>query len=302
MRTEAFEDCHDPDVFYAAVETAVKHGANVIFSTSHRLMEYTLRAAVEYPQVRFLNCSIGLPHQSVRSYFGKMYEAKFLLGALAASMADNHRIGYHASVFASGALSEINAFAIGASLLDPRAQVILTWGDVPAGGLAEAMCHEGVSVMTGADMSKSLEDPTAYGLHRLVDGKVTGIAMPVWNWGRYYELIVRSLLHGTWDETSDDNQVRAVNYWYGMSSGVIDIRYAPGLPYQTRKLVQLLRNGIVEGSINPFGGELHSQNGVVKIEGFPPLPSTQIVEMNWLADNVVGTIPQLDDEPKVPAL
>ena len=104
--------------------------------------------------------------------------------------------------------------------------------------------------MTGADMSKSLEDPTAYGLHRLVDGKVTGIAMPVWNWGRYYELIVRSLLHGTWDETSDDNQVRAVNYWYGMSSGVIDFRYAPGLPYQTRKLVQLLRNGIVEGSIN----------------------------------------------------
>ena len=122
-------------MFYAAVETAVKHGANVIFSTSHRLMEYTLRASVEYPQVRFLNCSIGLPHQSVRSYFGKMYEAKFLLGALAASMADNHRIGYHASVFASGALSEINAFAIGASLLDPRAQIILTWGDVPAGVL-----------------------------------------------------------------------------------------------------------------------------------------------------------------------
>ena len=248
VRTEAFEDCHDPDVFYAAVETAVKHGANVIF------------------------------------------------------MADNHRIGYHASVFASGALSEINAFAIGASLLDPRAQIILTWGDVPAGGLAEAMCREGASVMTGADMSKSLEDPTAYGLHRLVDGKVVGIAMPVWNWGRYYELIVRSLLHGTWDETSDDSQVRAVNYWYGMSSGVIDIRYAPGLPYQTRKLVQLLRNGIVEGSINPFGGELHSQDGVVQIEGFPPLPSTQIVEMDWLADNVVGTIPQLDDEPKVRAL
>ena len=60
------------------------------------------------------------------------------------------------------------------------------------------MCREGVSVMTGVDMSKSLEDPTAYGLHRLVDGKVVGIAMPVWNWGRYYELIVRSLLHGTW--------------------------------------------------------------------------------------------------------
>mgnify|MGYP006962773296 CR=1 FL=1 len=50
-------------------------------------------------------------------------------------MADNHRIGYHASVFASGALSEINAFAIGASLLDPRAQVILTWAMCPPAAL-----------------------------------------------------------------------------------------------------------------------------------------------------------------------
>ncbi len=54
---------------------------------------------------------------------------------------------------------------------------------MPAGGLADAMRREGVSVMSGADMSKPLEDPTAYGLHRLVDGKVAGIAMPVWNWG-----------------------------------------------------------------------------------------------------------------------
>ena len=60
--------------------------------------------------------------------------------------------------------------------------------------------------------------------------------------------------------------------------------------------------GIVEGSINQFGGELHSQDGVVQIEGFPPLPSTQIVEMNWLADNVIGSIPQLDNEPEVRAL
>ncbi len=96
VRTETFEDCHDPDVFYAAVETAVKHGANVIFSTSHRLMEYTLRAAVEYPRVRFLNCSIGLPHQSVRSYFGKMYEAKSA-GRLREDEG-NHCNGYHASV------------------------------------------------------------------------------------------------------------------------------------------------------------------------------------------------------------
>ena len=292
VATEAFESCRDPDAFYAAVEKAVAHGVDVIFTTSHTLMEYTLRAAVEYPSVRFLNCSIGVPHQAVRSYYGKMYEAKFLLGALAASMAENHRIGYHAPVFASGAVTEINAFAIGASLMDPRVQVILHWGNVPAGDLAATMRRENVSVLSGADVAKPYGDPNSYGLHRLTQEGAVGIAMPVWHWGRYYELIARSLLHGTWDEAGDECGERAVSYWYGMKSGVIDVRYAPGLPYQTRKLVQLLRNGIIEGSIHPFEGELRSQNGVVQIEGFPPLPSARVVEMDWLADNVVGELPR----------
>lgn len=298
VKTEAFEDCHAPDDFYAAVETAVAHGADAIFSTSHMLMEYTLRAAVEYPRVHFLNCSIGLPHQPVRSYYGKMYEAKFLLGALAASVSDNHRIGYHASVYASGAVGEINAFAIGAALVDPRAKVFLNWGDVPAGNIADAMRAEDVDVLSGSDVAKPYGDPNSYGLHRLVNGEAVGLAMPVWHWGRYYELIVRSLLHGTWDEAADAEAGRAVNYWYGMKSGVIDVRYAPGLPYQTRKLIQLLRSGIIEGVINPFEGELHSQDGVVQIAGFPPLSSVKVIEMDWLADNVVGELPHVETEPE----
>lgn len=302
VSTESYEGCHDPDAFYAAVEKAVAHGADAIFSTSHTLMEYTLRAAVEYPQVRFLNCSIGLAHQSVRSYYGKMYEAKFLLGALAASIADNHRISYYAPVYASGAVSEINAFAIGAALLDPRAKVYLHWGNMPTGDLAAIMQAEGVSVLSGADVAKPFDDPTSYGLHRLVDGRAVGLAMPVWYWGRYYELIVRSLLHGTWDDVDDGSRSRAVSYWYGIESGVVDVRYAPGLPYQTRKLIQMLRSGMIEGSINPFAGELHSQDGVVQIAGFPSLASAQVVEMDWLADNVVGELPRVSMAPEVRAL
>ena len=302
VSTESYEGCHDPDTFYAAVETAVAHGADAIFSTSHTLMDCTLRAAVEYPQVRFLNCSIGFAHQSVRSYYGKMYEAKFLLGALAASIADNHRIAYYAPVYASGAVSEINAFAIGAALLDPRARVYLHWGDVPSGDLAATMRAEGVSVLSGADVAKPFDGPGSYGLHRLVDGHTVGVATPVWYWGRYYELIVRSLLHGTWDDVVDGPQPRAVSYWYGIESGVVDLRYAPGLPYQTRKLIQLLRSGMIEGSINPFAGELHSQEGVVQIAGFPSLTSAQVVAMDWLADNVVGELPRLKAAPEVRAL
>ena len=83
---------------------------------------------------------------------------------------------------------------------------------------------------------------------------------------------------------------------------MVDVRYAPGLPYQTRKLIQMLRSGMIEGSINPFAGELHSQDGVVQIAGFPSLASAQVVEMDWLADNVVGELPRVSMAPEVRAL
>ncbi len=96
VRTSVYEDRADEASFMEAVDSAAKNGADVVFSTSPALMDATVKAAVRHPRLRFLNCSVGMPHQLVRSYYGKMYEAKFLLGALAASLADDHRVGYRA--------------------------------------------------------------------------------------------------------------------------------------------------------------------------------------------------------------
>ena len=131
------------------------------------------------------------------------------------------------------------------------------------------------------------------------------VAAPVWHWGRYYELIVRSLLHGSWD--SEAGLVgsaagvvgaggagvgeKAVSYWYGLSSGVVGVNLSPDVPYTSKKLVSLLRNCIVSGTIHPFEGELRSQDGIVRLAGFPPLSSTKVVGMTWLADNVDGSLP-----------
>ncbi len=291
VRTSVYENRSYEDSFMDAVDAAAANGADVVFTTAPTLMDFTVKAAIQYPDVRFLNCSIGLPHHSVRSYYGKMYEAKFLLGALAASMADNHRIGYRVNSRNLGSVAEINAFAVGAELMDPEARVVLVYPPEGAGDLAALMRGRGLSVMSGSDVAGPYADGGAYGLHRLRGGSLEDIAWPVWHWDRYYELIVRSLLHGSWDAETSGDDARAVSYWYGMGSGVIDVRLSPGLPYQTKKLVRMLHEGIVAGTIHPFAGELHSQQGVVQLAGFPPLPSAEVVGMTWLADNVEGSLP-----------
>ncbi|MGN0075813.1 MAG: BMP family ABC transporter substrate-binding protein [Parafannyhessea sp.] len=303
VRTLAYEGCADEETFASAVADAVSKGAEVFFSCSPELMDMTVRAAAEFTGTHFLNCSMNLPHGLVRSYYGRMYEAKFIAGALAASLADDHVVAYRAHLPLYGSVAEINAFAEGVAICDPRARVVLDWARRREDSDMEDLVGKGITTICGSDVTPPFDDPLAYGLYKVRDGRVRNIAVPTWNWGRYYQLIVGSLLAGNLpgvssaesSEQSPDSH--AVTYWYGMSTGVIDLRLSKDLPHGSRKLVELLRRGITSGSISPFMGELVSKDGIVSDEGSTSLTSNQIVSMDWLADNVDGELP--DDLEKL---
>lgn len=291
VQTVAYDDCSSPDDFTAVVDAAVEQGVRAVFTCSPTLMASTAKAAITHPEVHFLNCSCNLPHSRVRSYYGRMYEAKFVTGALAASFATNHRVGYQANVPMFGSVAEINAFAIGAALVDPKVKVRLVWSTRGGDSLYHRMANEGVTVMSGSDVTAPWDDPLALGLYKMVNGRVHNLALPVWNWGRCYELIVQGLLNGSWQDADDAARPQAVSYWYGMSSGVIGLSLSDDLPYYSRKLVDQLTHGIERGVLDPFAGELRSQTGVVQPAGSPRLRELDVVSMDWLNDNVEGILP-----------
>ena len=276
-----------------AVNDALEHHAEMIFTVSPTQMEETLRCAVHHPEVKFLNCSINLKHGAVRTYYGRMHEAKFLMGALAAVAAQNHKIGYVADYPIYGIVAGINAFALGAALIDPKVRIHLKWSTDKETDWRAELAAEGVRVISGADFIKPSEASREYGVYlRDEDGRVTNLAAPVWNWGKYYELIARIVLNGRWDIGNQASEDRAVNYWWGMSAGVVDVILSEKLPYSTRKLMDMLRQGIISGHYNPFMGELRSQEGIVRDQYSPGLGSREIITMNWLCDNVIGSLPK----------
>ena len=87
-------------------------GAEIVFTTAPPHLRSTLRAAVKHPSVRFLNCSTGTQLSSVRSYYCRAYEGKFITGVIAGAMADNNRVGYIGSYPILGVPASINAFAL----------------------------------------------------------------------------------------------------------------------------------------------------------------------------------------------
>ena len=51
----------------------------------------------------------------------------------------------------------------------------------------------------------------------------------------------------------------------------------------------------MNGEFNPFTGVLYSQDGVVQPDEEHSLTPEEIVNMDWLAENVVGHIPTIDE-------
>ncbi len=291
IMTYPYENLQDKDALRMAIDDAYGRGCELFFTTFPGMMPEARRSSMHYEKTsHFLNCSIGETSNAVRTYYGKMYEAKFILGALAASLSNSHEIGYIASVPTYGIISDINAFAIGASLFDPKARIRLLWGMQKNVELEAGL--EGVEILSGVINQNPAEPSREYGLYRRNDsGKMDNLAMPVWNWGEYYIRIIRSVLAGSFEREKVDGV--AVRYYYGLSSNVIDVVLSDKLDYNSRKLVGFMKKAIATGQINPFGGEIHTQDGVLQTEG--RLSEDEQISMDWLAENVDGTIPPVEE-------
>lgn len=293
VETISFEDCDTPDKVAKAIEAAITDQDEVIFTTSPMMVTTALKYAVDYPRIRFLNCSVNLSVNAIRTYYPRMYEAKFLMGVIAAILSDNHLIGYCADMPIYGTIASINAFAIGASMVDPEARILLEWGSRKDVNWEEALISKGARIISGPDFIIPDDAATRrYGVYRVeADGSLTSLAAPLYQWGTYYKQIIRTVLDGTWDDKRLAKRDEALGYWYGMSAGVVDIVHSGKLPYALVKTIEALHRGIVGGSVCPFEGEIHSQEGIVQGPDAPPMPYQKIIAMDYLCDNVIGEIP-----------
>lgn len=278
------------------LEQAVSDGADVIFTTTPPLSLPTLRMAVKHPKVRFLNCSVAAPYPSIRTYYGRIYEAKFLTGAIAGAMANDDHIGYIGSSPIFGVPASINAFALGAQMTNPRAKVHLRWSCLPGTPQADFF-RDGIRVVSNRDVptqDKSYLNFCNYGTYQLNDhDDLEPLASPVWVWGKFYEKVVRSILDGSWEK--DQDSPRAVNYWWGISSGVIDVELSDLLPPGVEALVKTLRDALRNGTLDPFARRIVAQDGTVKNDGSRSFTAEELLHMDWLCDNVEGSIPEYDE-------
>ncbi len=294
ITVRSYFDANTPQAAEALLQQAVSDGAQLVFTTAPTLSRATLKAAVAHPKVRFFNCSVDQPYASIRTYYGRIYEAKFITGAIAGAMAENDRIGYIAAYPIFGVPASINAFALGAQLTNPRARIDLRWSCCEGNPQADFL-RSGIRVVSNREVptqARHFLDFCNYGTYLHDDsGSLLQLGSPVWVWGKFYERAVQAFLSGSREEKASQN---AVNYWLGMDSGVIDVKLSDSLPCGVRSLAQLLQQALRDGTLDPFARRIVSQDGTVRNDGTGILTPKELLYMDWLCENVEGSIPAFE--------
>jgi basic membrane protein A and related proteins len=284
------------------IDNMVDQGCNMIFTCSYGYMDYTEAKAKEYPDVIFLHCSGSKSNgTNFINYFGRIEQARFLTGLAAGKATKTNKIGYVAAFAIPEVNRGIDAFALGVAAVNPKATVEVLW----TGNWVDAtIAKEGAKTLIakGCDVIAQHQDATSpqvaaeeatkagnpvysvgYHMDMLGAAPTANIASAVWNWGPYYEQVIKSVMDGKFD---------GKNYWGGMKDGVVDVVITKNAPEGVQALVDQYKAKIIDGSFDVFAGPLTDNKGNVIIKAGEKLTDEQQLGIMWLNANVIGEVKQ----------
>jgi len=277
------------------IESLVKRGHDLIVTTSFGYMDPTVIAAQQNPDIWFAHCSGYKQAENMSSYFGRMYQPRFLSGLVAGMMTESNKIGFVGAHPFPEVIRGINAFALGVHMVNREAKVHVVWSNTwydPATEkeAALSLLDLGCDVITQHQNSPATQQAAqergaysiAYNESMEKFAPEAYLTAPVWRWGLYYEDIVRKIMNGEYESEA---------YWGGMKDGIVDLAPMTDLvPKKVQQLVKVFEREIVAGNFDPFQGPVYDQKGTLRIEKGEQLTDGELLSINWFVSNVIGKI------------
>ena len=94
---------------------------------------------------------------------------------------------------------------------------------------------------------------------------------------------------------ADNDVEKAINYWWGMPTGVVDVICSKKLPAGTVRLVNVLKHNYKTGQFHTFTDQMYAQGHILKEKKGETLSPEEVIEMDWLAENIIGRIPKIEE-------
>lgn len=295
-----FDASHDPQKLYDSMQELVEKKPDVIFTTSSYMSNISLRIALENPDIVVLNCDRAREGSALNTFYPKTHDALFLCGVVAGAMSGRDMIGYMSSSnLKNGPTCDINAFAVGATIVNPRIKILNCQLQSPDDfeeqnracrrfrelGADVALVQQS---FTNPVIRKSPPDVFAqmYLLHPQYGYPDEAIGAAVCDWSIFYDRVISDILKNE-DIIKGSAQGDAIHFGWGLDTHLVDVYGVDALMgHNAMRLLQIFRSALYTGKLHPFAGPVFDNEGNMRVEEFHAPTLTEIQSMNWFAEAV----------------
>jgi len=272
-------------------------GHDLIFTTSFGFMNPTIKVARDFPDVKFEHATGYKRGDNVSTYSARFYEGRAVLGTMAGMMTKTNTVGYIGSFPIPEVVRGINAFTIAMRKVNPEAEVKVVWVNSwydpgKEADAAKTLIDQGVDLITQHTDSPAplqvAQERGVLGFGQASDmasfapeSQLTSI---IDDWDAYYVSRVQAVMDGSWESQ---------DVWYGIEDGMVAFPdYGPNVPDDVAEAAELVKEGIVSGTLHPFQGPIMDQAGNEVVAEGDVLGDDVLLGMDYYVEGVQGALPK----------
>ena len=275
-----------------AVNELAADGAELIILSSYGYPAEVKELIDKYPDISFYGNSADYYTENMSSYFGRMYQARYLSGIIAGMVTQSNKIGYVAAMANDEVNRGINAFTLGVRRVNPDAEVFVEWTDSWDNEeksllAADKLINEGADLLAyhqnkhyaayAADKAGVYSigyNDTAEGLS---DKYLTAA---VWDWEQLYGDIIRDFLQGK----ANSKQ----HHWCGIETGAVGLsEYSPLVTEEIILEIEKAKSEILSGK-DVFSGEIYDNTSVLRCREDEFISDSALMsDFDWYVNGVI---------------
>ena len=274
-----------------AVKELVNEGAEMIFIQSNYLPPLK-NISRTYPNISFATNCQYYQSKNMSSYAVRMYQGRFLAGALAGLRTKSNVIGYVASISTPEVNLEINSFTLGVQHTNPNAKVVVAWTNAWKRPPREAENTRRLVKEAHADViTYHQEDHIVADVAEELNVEFIGynallknyspkhLTSIVCRWDVYYREVIQNYLRGELNYF--------YNNWLDINTGaVILTNYSDLVTPEMKMKIEVLRQQMINGK-NIFSGLIYDNEGNIRCAADETISDYALLKRtNWLVKGV----------------
>lgn len=275
------------------MQNMIEEGCEIIICNSFDYGEYILKVAKEYPDVIFLHATGIKNEKNVATYFGRMYQMRYLCGVVAGLQTQNDAIGYVAAFPIDEVNRGINAFTLGVQSVNPGAVVNVYWSESWTDDKANSIAANTLIDEYDVDIITMHCDTTApldvaesrgrwaigYNMDNSSDYPDSYLTAAIWQWEEFYTPQLLKCLQG---------KFQTKQFWEGVETGLVGMAPLTDLVKDgTEEIVKERMQQLREGTFDVFYGPIWDKEGALRVNEGENMPDEMLLNsFDWYVKGV----------------